>query len=69
MFEEYADVVTVKELCRMLKIGRNTAYELIHSKLIPGIMIGRQIRVRKEDVIRFLQRPDSPNIVEFTSRH
>ena len=26
IFKDYADVITVKELCEMLKIGKNTAY-------------------------------------------
>jgi excisionase family DNA binding protein len=68
MFEEYSDVVTVRELCTMLKIGRNTAYELIHSKLIPGVMVGRQIRVRKLDIENFVSRNDfTANAIESDS--
>lgn len=55
MFDEYNDVVTVKELCKMLKIGKNTAYELIHSGQIKSIAIKRQIRIQKQSVISYLE--------------
>ena len=54
MFKKYNDVVTVKELCEMLKIGRNTAYALLHIGQIPCVTVGRQIRIRKRDVEMFL---------------
>jgi len=50
MFEQYPDVVTVRELCEMLKIGRNTAYRLVQSGAVPAVLVGRQYRVRKTDV-------------------
>jgi len=50
MFESYPDVVTVRELCAMLKIGRNTAYGLVQSGLIPAVLVGRQYRIRKIDI-------------------
>jgi len=54
MFEQYNDVVTVKELCQMLHIGRNTAYDLIHSGAVTTVMIGRQIRISKRAVEKFI---------------
>lgn len=29
IFQHYKDVITVPELAKMLRIGRNTAYELV----------------------------------------
>lgn len=55
MFDEYKDIITVKELCQMLKIGKNTAYELIHSGQIKSIAIKRQIRIQKKSVISYLE--------------
>ena len=55
MFDEYNDIITVKELCQMLKIGKNTAYELIHSGQIKSIAIKRQIRISKQSVISYLE--------------
>lgn len=56
LFEKYSDVVTVKELCEMLKIGKNTAYDLIHSGQIESIYVKRQIRITKVSVITFLKK-------------
>ena len=59
MFEQYNDVVSVEELAKMLKIGRNTAYELVRSGRMPSIKIGRQIRVTKREVIDYLSQTDN----------
>jgi len=50
MFEQYPDVVTVRELCEMLHIGRNTAYSLVQSGAVPAVLVGRQYRIRKADI-------------------
>lgn len=54
MFEIYSDVVGVSELCKMLNIGKNKAYELINSKKIKSVRIGRNIKIPKKYVIEFL---------------
>lgn len=55
MFDEYKDVITVKELCQMLRISKNTAYELIHSGQIKSIKVKRQIRISKQNIISYLE--------------
>lgn len=47
-------LLTVPELATVLRVGRNTAYRLIDDGTIPAIKIGRQIRVYREDVIRYV---------------
>ena len=54
MFESYPDIVTVRELCEMLKICRNTAYGLVRSGAIESIRVKGQIRITKASVIKFL---------------
>ena len=44
----------VEDLMPILSIGRNTAYKLVHSGQIKSIRIGRNIRIPKSEVIRFL---------------
>jgi excisionase family DNA binding protein len=51
MFNDYNDVVTVGELAKMIKVGRNTAYELVRSGAVKSIKVGRQIRVTKQSII------------------
>lgn len=38
MFNDYHEIVTVKELCEMLRIGQNKAYELLIKREIPAIL-------------------------------
>ncbi len=56
MFEQFPDVLTVQQVAELLRVGRNTAYELIRSGLIKGVKVGRQIRVAKANVIDFINR-------------
>ena len=44
----------VEELMKLLDIGRNTAYELVRSGRLRSIRVGRQIRIPKAEVLRFL---------------
>ena len=60
MFEDYKDVVTVSDLAKMLNIGRNNAYELVRSGIIPNVRIGRQIRMTKQAVINYILNQNNP---------
>lgn len=53
-FDDLPLTMRVEELMPILGIGRNTAYELVHSGQIKGIRIGRNIRIPKSEMIRFL---------------
>lgn len=53
-FDELPLTLKVEDLMPVLGIGRNTAYELVRSGKIKGIRIGKQIRIPKEEVRRFL---------------
>lgn len=56
MFNEYDDMVTIDELCEMLRIGKNKAYELLRSGKIKGFRAGRLWMIPKESVIEFIHR-------------
>lgn len=55
-FDELPLTLRVEDLMPILGIGRNTAYELVRSGKIKGIRIGKQIRIPKEEVRRFLAK-------------
>ena len=55
MFNEYSDIVTIDELCEMLRIGRNKAYELLRSGKIGSFRCGRLWIVSKEAVEEFVK--------------
>lgn len=55
MLENYPDVLEVKDICSILRIGRKTAYQLLNSGAIPHRRIGRKYKIRKNAVIQYLQ--------------
>jgi len=56
MFQSYHDVVTVPEMAKMLRIGRNAAYDLVNTKQVQSVRVGNQIRIPKSNVIEFLKK-------------
>lgn len=55
MFQSYHEVVTVQEMAKMLRVGRNAAYDLVKTKQVPSVRVGNQIRIPKSSVIEFLK--------------
>ncbi len=56
MFQEYSDVVTIDELCDMLKIGKNKAYELLRGGIIGGFKEGRIWKIPKHVVVDYIMK-------------
>ncbi len=54
MFNNFSDIVNIKDLCSMLHISKHTAYSLVQSGELPAKRIGRIYRIRKQDVIAFV---------------
>lgn len=50
----YGDVITVPELAKILRVGRNTAYNLIKDGEIKSVRVKTQIRIPKSSVVDFL---------------
>ena len=59
IFTNFADVVKVKDLQKMLGIGRNTAYELIATNKIKSVKSENLILIPKQSVIDFLNNVES----------
>ena len=55
------DTLTVKDLQRILKIGANSAYTLIHSKAFPVIKIGQTYRIPAEPFYAWMANPGAAN--------
>ena len=55
-FDELPLTLRVEDLMPILGIGRNTAYELVPSKQIYSVKIGRQLRIPKQSLIDYLKR-------------
>ena len=54
MLEKYNDVLTVKDLCEILPVGRNSIYKLLDNNTIKHIRIGKKIIVPKKYLIEYL---------------
>lgn len=53
-FEELPLTLRVEDLMPILGIEWNTAYELVRSKQIYSVKIGRQLRIPKQALIDYL---------------
>ena len=58
VFVQYDDVVNVKNLCEMLNINLKTGYKILESKELDSIRIGREYRIPKASIFKYL------NIIE-----
>ena len=55
MFENYPDIMSVKQVSEALCIGINSAYKLIKNKSIGSRRVGRKILVPKSCVIDYAE--------------
>ena len=53
-FDELPLTLRVEDFLPILGIGRNTAYELVRSRKIRSIRIGKQLRIPKDALIKYL---------------
>ena len=56
MLNNTKDILTIKDLQKLLNIGRNTALRLVQDGEIEGFKVGRQWRVTRESVGRYIRR-------------
>lgn len=56
MFENFPDILTIRQLRDILSIGRSKAYSLLHSGELKYITIGNQIRIPKKYLLDYLSR-------------
>ena len=56
MLNKYNDILTVEELCEVLRIGKNTAYKLLKSGEIKSIKIGKVYKIPKKSVKKYLEQ-------------
>lgn len=55
------DVVTVKELSTILRIGINGAYDLVRTGAIQSIRVGRQYRIPRQAILDYLGQSTADN--------
>lgn len=57
MCEARPEILTVKEIQDILKVGTNAAYNLIHSNSFPVIKIGQTYRIPAAPFFAWLENP------------
>ena len=56
MLNNVPEILTLKEVCATLKIGKNTALRLLQCGDLEGFRVGNQWRVTKERLFAFIRR-------------
>lgn len=47
MFNEYGDILSLEDLCEVLKVSENTAYRLIKEGRVKAFKVGRIYKIPK----------------------
>ena len=53
-FKNYPDVLNVQQAAELLCVCKNTVYKLLRDNELPCRRIGSAIRIRKKDVLSFM---------------
>lgn len=56
MLNSTKDILTLKELQKLLHIGKNTALRLVQSGEIEAFRVGNQWRILKGSVVKYIRR-------------
>ena len=55
MEQGYPEILTLKQCQEILQIGKNLMLFLVHNEEIPAFRVGKQWRVRKSDLDRYIE--------------
>ena len=55
MYENIPEIMTLRECQELLKVGKNTMLELIHSGELSAFRIGNRWKITKESVLEFIR--------------
>ena len=55
MYENIPEIMTLRECQQLLKVGKNTMLDLIHSGELSAFRIGNRWKIPKEAVLEFIK--------------
>ena len=55
MYEYIPEIMTFKECQKILKVGKNTLLDLIHTNQVEAFNVGSRWKIPKQSVIEFIQ--------------
>ena len=61
MLDNYADVLTIDDVCTALRLSRKTVTALIATGQLPCRKIGRVYRIRKSAVVNYIANDSLPS--------
>ena len=54
MLKEYPDVMSIEQVCSILKISKKTGYALLREGKITSLKVGRSYRIPKAYLLKYL---------------
>ena len=54
MYKSIPEIMTFNECKALLKIGKNTLLDLLHSKRLDGFKIGNRWKISRESLIEYI---------------
>ena len=48
------ELLTIQETARLLRIGRNTCYELVRQQRIPAVRVGRRLLIPRARLLQWI---------------
>lgn len=55
MLNDYPDVLTAEQVAQILRISKNSAYKLLHQRVIGSLSVGRKFLVPKSALRAYLE--------------
>jgi len=55
MEQGYPEILTLKQCQEILQVGKNLMLFLVHNEEIPAFRVGKQWRIRKSDLERYIE--------------
>ena len=52
--KELPVMLTIQDVAAFLRVSKNTAYSFVSTGVFPAVKVGRQIRIYREDVIKYV---------------
>lgn len=56
LLEDYGDILLFSDIKKILRIGKNKAYELLKNNDIQSFKIGNSYRIPKTEVIKYIYK-------------
>lgn len=55
VFKEYPDILDVEQMSKLLSVSKKTAYQLLRQGTVASMKVGREYKIPKVNIIRYLR--------------